>query len=172
MIGAGLIKENPSIQLWMFEDNTLGEKSERIAFQKKVEELDLNDNLIIYANQPHSKMADYFSMIGDSGGFLCSTSKIESFGYAVLEALVCRCPVLSTDSDGVRNFIKHNETGKFYTVGNINEAIQEAKELMSNMLLRETIRNNGVTHIETNFSPGKYAEDFLSMIYMLTNEDG
>ncbi|WP_454861350.1 glycosyltransferase [Peribacillus frigoritolerans] len=170
LIGAELIKENPAIQLWMFEDNTVGEESERIAFQQKIEELNLKDHLKIYANQPHIKMADYFSIIGDSGGFLCSTSKVESFGYAVLEALVCKCPVLSTDSDGVRNFIKHNLTGKFYTFGNINEAIQEAKELMSNTVLREALRKNGVAHIVENFSPEKYAEDFINMMHILKNQ--
>lgn len=170
LIGAQLIKENPAIQLWMFIDNTLGEESEKIAFKQKINELNLKENLTIYANQPHSKMADYFSIIGDSGGFLCSTSKVEAFGYAVLEAIVCRCPVLSTDSDGVRNFIKHNETGKFFELGNINQAVQEAKELMSNIQLREEIRRKGVKHIETHFSPDKYAESFLNMIHNLKNK--
>ncbi|WP_342045382.1 glycosyltransferase [Bacillus sp. OTU530] len=169
LIGAELIKENPSIQLWMFEDNTLGEKSERIAFEQKIDELNLQHNLTIYANQPHAKMADHFSIIGDSGGFLCSTSKVEGFGYAVLEAMICRCPVLSTDSDGVRSFIKHNETGKFFELGNIHQAVKEAKELMLNSELREKIRLNGVKHIEEHFSPDKYAENFLNMLYNLKN---
>ena len=163
-IGAELIKENPSIQLWMFEDNTLSTKEERAAFNRKIDELNLRKHLIIYANQPHSKMAEHFSVIGDSGGFLCSTSKVEGFGYAVLEAMVCRCPVLSTDSDGVRSFIKHNVTGMFFQLGNIDQAVKQAKELMSDNQLREKIRKNGVEHIELNFSPDKYAENFLKMI--------
>jgi len=169
-IGAKLIQENPSIQLWMFEDNTLGKKSERIAFEQKINELNLRNHLTVHANQPHSKMAEYFSIIGDSGGFLCSTSKVEGFGYAVLEAMVCKCPVLSTDSDGVRSFIKHNKTGKFFELGNINQAVQEGKELMSNPKLREEIRESGATYIKLHFSPEKYAENFLNMIYNLRNK--
>lgn len=170
LIGAELIKENPSIQLWMFEDNTLGEKSERVAFEHRIDELNLRQNLTIYANQPHYKMAEYFSIIGDSGGFLCSTSKVEGFGYAVLEAMVCRCPVLSTDSDGVRSFIIHNVTGKFFELGNINQAVKEAKELMLDIQLKEKIRQQGVEHIKEHFSPEKYAENFLNMIYSLKGE--
>lgn len=166
-IGAELIKENPSIQLWMFEDNTLSTSSERLAFEQIIRELHLNNHLTIYANQPHSKMAEYFSIIGESGGFLCSTSKVEGFGYAVLEAMVCKCPVLSTDSDGVRSFITHNVTGKFFELGNINQAVQEGKELLSNISLREEIRRNSVEHIETHFSPDEYAEKFLNMISSL-----
>lgn len=166
-IGAEMIKSNPSIQLWMFEDNTLGSMSERTAFEQTVDQLELRQNLTIFANQPHFKMAEYFSIIGDSGGFLCSTSKVEGFGYAVLEAMVCRCPVLSTDSDGVRNFIKHNITGKFIQLGNINQAVQEAKELISNTELREQIIEEGIKHIQLHFSPSKYAENFLNMIFSL-----
>lgn len=171
MIGAELIKENPTIQLWMFEDNTIGEKSERIAFEQKIIELNLKNNLTVYANQPHSKMADYFSIIGDSGGFLCSTSKVEGFGYAVLEAMICRCPVLSTDSDGVRSFIKHDITGKFFELGNINAAVKEAQELISNSGLREEIRLKGVKHIEESFSPDKYTQNFINMIRSLRNKN-
>jgi glycosyltransferase involved in cell wall biosynthesis len=167
LIGAELMRENPSIQIWMFEDNTLGIKSERIAFEQKVDELNLRSNLTVYANQPHSKMADYYSIIGDSGGFLCSTSKVEGFGYAVLEAMVCRCPVLATDSDGVRSLIKHNDTGKFFEIGNIRQAIQEGKELMSNNGLREKIKSRGAEHIKVHFSLEKYAENFLNMIHHL-----
>jgi glycosyltransferase involved in cell wall biosynthesis len=168
-IGAELIKDIPSLQLWMFEDNTLGEKSERIAFQQKINEWNLRPHLMVYANQPHDKMADYFSMIGDSGGFLCSTSKVEGFGYAVLEAMVCRCPVLSTDSDGVRSFIQHNITGKFFELGNISQAVQEGRELLSNLPLREKMRNKAVEHIETHFSLKQYQENFLNMIHSLKN---
>ncbi|MCM3774137.1 glycosyltransferase [Priestia aryabhattai] len=168
-IGAALIHENPSIELWMFEDNTLSTAEERLAFEKKVEELGLKSNLTIYANQPHSKMAEYFSIIGDSGGFLCSTSKVEGFGYAVLEAMVCKCPVLSSDSDGVRSFIKHNVTGKFFKLENIDQAVQEGKELILNISLRENIREKALEHIEMNFSPDQYAANFTNMIYELEN---
>ncbi|TYR81751.1 glycosyltransferase [Priestia megaterium] len=168
-IGATLIQENFSIQLWMFEDNTLSTPTERLAFEQKIQELNLASHLTIYANQPHSEMAKYFSIIGDSGGFLCSTSKVEGFGYAVLEAMVCRCPVLSSDSDGVRSFIKHNITGKFFTLENIDEAVREGKELLTNIPLREAIRRNAVEHIETHFSPNEYAKNFLDMIADIKN---
>ncbi|GAB1768904.1 glycosyltransferase [Priestia megaterium] len=170
-IGAALVQDNPSIQLWMFEDNTLSTPKERLAFEKKIKELELKNNLTIYANQPHSKMAEYFSIIGDSGGFLCSTSKVEGFGYAVLEAMVCKCPVLSSDSDGVRSFIKHNITGKYFSLENLNQAVNEGKELMLNTSLREKIREEALEHIELNFSPDQYAENFTNMIYKLENKN-
>lgn len=163
-IGSLLIQENPSIQLWMFEDDSLSYPSQRNAFEQKVHELKIKEHLTVYQNEPHHKMADYYSIIGDSGGFLCSTSKVEGFGYAVLEAMLCRCPVLATDSDGVKSFITHNETGKFFEFGNIEQAVQEAKQLMKDRSLREKIIEAGVQHIQENFSLEQYAIHFTNMI--------
>ncbi len=164
MIGAKLIRKNPSIRLWMFEDSTLAPPDQRKAFETVIKQLNLQSHLTVFANLPHDRMADHYSMIGDSGGFLCSTSKVEGFGYAVLEAMICRCPVLSTDSDGVRHFIIHNITGKFFTLGNIQHAVKEGHDLIANTSLREAIRQRASQHIQQNFSPGEYAAHFLNMI--------
>ncbi len=113
-------------------------------------------------------MPHYYSVIGESGGFfLLSSSVLEGFGYAVAEALSCRCPVLSTDSDGVRAFINHNSTGKFYPLGNIGQAVQEGLELMKNGPLRESIRMRGRSHIESLFSSDTYAAHFIGMLHRL-----
>lgn len=168
-ITAKLIEQNPYIEIWMFEDNTLSMQEERLNFEQKIKELNLDTHLTLYANQPHSQMAKYFSIIGDSGGFLCSTSKVEGFGYAVLEAMTCKCPVLSSDSDGVRSLLTHNVTGKLYDSGDIDQAVREGKELLSNNILREEIRRNAIEHIKMSFSPDKYAENFSNMIHSLKN---
>jgi glycosyltransferase involved in cell wall biosynthesis len=108
-------------------------------------------------------MADYFSMIGDSGGFFLSTSKVEGFGYAVIEAMSCRCPVLSSDSDGVKAFINHDITGKFYLNGNIGSAIKQAIELTDNQKLRDTIINNALNHLSL-FNLEAYALEFEKIL--------
>ncbi|MBY0159619.1 MULTISPECIES: glycosyltransferase family 4 protein [Cytobacillus] len=158
---------NPNIQLYMFEDPTLAVRSERIEFEKLIVSLGLTKNLSVMQNIPNVKMAEFFSKIGDSGGFLCSTSKVEGAPYSVLEALSCKCPILTTDSDGVRSSIIHNKTGKYYTLGNIQEAVNEAKELMTNLKLRNYIRSNGVVHVRSNFSPEEYGQNFINMLRAL-----
>jgi glycosyltransferase involved in cell wall biosynthesis len=163
-IGERFIQIYPNLKLWMFEDRTLAKPEEVGQFQLMVNELQIQDHLVTFENQPHHKMAEYFSKIGDSGGFICSTSVVEGFGYAVLEALSCRCPVLATDSDGVRSFITHNVTGKFYQHGNINDAQMQGVSLISNTDLRERIRTNGVEHVLKHFSLSEYADNFIEML--------
>lgn len=158
---------NPNLKLYMFEDPTLSTPQERVAFQQLIHQLNLQQSLTIHSNVPHDKMSEYFSIIGESGGFLCSTSKVEGAPYALLEAISCRCPVLTTDSDGVRSSIIHNETGLYYTLGNISEAVKEAEKLMKNQKLRESIRTNALLHLKENFSPERYCNHFSEMLHSL-----
>lgn len=164
-IGSHLIHYyNPYIRLWMFEDPDLANAQEREQFKREIERLKLEPYLTIYHNVPNDQMQTYFSMIGDSGGFLCLTSKEEGGPYCVLEAMSCRCPVVSSRKDGVASTIIHNETGKLYTLGDIVEALQESISLLSNEQLRESIRTEAQRLVCTEFTLERYAQNFINMI--------
>jgi glycosyltransferase involved in cell wall biosynthesis len=171
-IGKSLLSYNPSIQLWMFEDASLSAPEQRVKFQQVIRDLKLENNLTIRSNIPHSEMPDYFSKIGDSGGFLCSTSKTEGAPYAILEAMSCRCPILTTNSDGVQGYVFHNKTGKYYSHGDIAEAVQEARELMENKNLRNGIWVNALNYVKSNFTLSQYTSNFLNMLRELERQRG
>lgn len=161
---AALAANRPDLTGWIFEDAFIAGPGEREAFNAMVQELGLQQRLVVRSNMPHSHMPYYLSAIGDSGGMLLSTSYAEGFGYAVAEAMSCRCPVLSTDSDGVRCFIDHNRTGKFFVSRTVQEAVAEANELLDNRSLAERMRTEAQQHIRTHFSPGRYAADFINVL--------
>ncbi|MCP3739186.1 glycosyltransferase family 4 protein [Rossellomorea sp. BNER] len=167
-IGHRLIKDvNPKIELYMFEDPSLSSLKERNDFFQLVKLLNLREKLFLLQNVPNNKMQEYFSRIGDSGGFYCSTSKVEGAPYSLLEAMSCRCPILTTDSDGVRSAILHNQTGKYYQIGNINHAVKQAGELMSNKNTRDYIIDNAKNHVKTQFSHEQYRKNFINMLRSL-----
>lgn len=165
-IGSHLIRGyDASLQLWMFEDANLSRPEERQAFHELMQQLELEKHLQLFSNVPHTEMANFLSIIGDSGGLLCSTSIMEGQPYSILEAMSCRCPVLTTNSDGVSNSIYHNETGKYYSRGDIDHAVQEAIDLMGNAPLREHIRSTAVYHVQTYFNPDLYCVQFINMLH-------
>lgn len=167
-ISVALLKTiKQKIDLYMFEDPTIADPSELKKFETFITQSNLQNHLTRLANIPNEQMAEYLSRIGDSGGFLCMTSKVEGAPYSALEALSCRCPILTTDSDGVRSSIIHDETGKYYPLGNIREAVIQAVDLMTNQTLREYICSNGQKHVKTNFHPERYAENFREMLTSL-----
>jgi L-malate glycosyltransferase len=163
-IGASLIKTHPQLKLWMFEDNTLAAAKEKLDFEELIKELKLESHIEVFNNVPHKEMAGYYSKIGDSGGFLCTTSKVEGFGYSVLEAMSCRCPVLASNSDGILSFIHHNHTGMLFQQGDLRAAVKQGNELLLNRHLRANIINAASLHIQMHFTPELYAENFISML--------
>jgi len=168
MISKEIIQRKPEARLWLFHDPSLANPADDALFRQMLAEYGLADRIGIFVNVPHAEMPKFYSMVAASGGILLSTSIMEGFGYAVAEAISCGCPVLSTDSDGVRSFITHNFTGKFYPLGNTAAAVNEAIELMDNRELRTQIRNNGITHMSAAFSPDRYAVSFREMMTALS----
>ncbi|MNH86128.1 putative poly(glycerol-phosphate) alpha-glucosyltransferase [compost metagenome] len=165
-IGHRLSQIMPNLELRMLTDETLAAPEEQYNFKKWVANLNLT-RLQTVSNVPHNQMPIQYSMIANSGGFLLSTSMVEGFGYAVGEAIACGCPVVSTDSDGVRSFIKHNQTGKFYSLGNVDEAVSEGLDMMRNLPLRQYICEQGIRLITESFAPVNYAGSFIHMMNCL-----
>jgi|HigsolmetaAR203D_1030402.scaffolds.fasta_scaffold00175_17 glycosyltransferase involved in cell wall biosynthesis len=157
----------PQLTVWMFEDADLYEETEKIAYEQMLRDYAFNDRLVRLHNVPHEKMADMYSEIGDSGGFLCSTSYNEGFGYAMLEAMSCRCPVLASDSDGPRSFVIHDKTGKMYPVNHEEEGIRQGIDYLTKHELREKIRRRASRYVRRHFSPDAYAEQFIAMLRAL-----
>lgn len=165
LIGARLVRDyDRGIRLRMYEDPTLAVREERERMELWIERLGLRDNLSFFPNVPNADMRKHLCYIGDSGGFLCSTSKVEGAPYAILEAMSCRCPVLTSDSDGVSSSIYHRRTGLYYKLGDINQAYEEAVRLMSDVGLRASIRDEAAAHVRARFSPAGYCDSFVRMI--------
>ncbi len=165
-IAAILVERYPLLQLWMFEDANIYEPDERASFEAVLDRLSLRSRLILRSNIPHDHMPYYYSAIGDSGGLLVSTSHIESFGYAIAEAMSCRCPVLTTDSDGVRGTVIQDVTGGYFD-GTPLGGSQASVRLIEDAALRMAVRLQGEAYIRETFSFSRYAASFNSVMIAL-----
>ena len=169
LITKSLIRLHPQLRVWMFLDSIQHEEEEMVKFRKQLERKILSDNLTLMYDIPHDEMATYYSRIAQSFGFLCSTSITEGFGYAILEAMSCKCPVLTTNSDGISSFVHHNRTGKVYHLGHTAEALVHAKDLLGNHALRIQLTENAANYVQSNFSLEQYGHNFVQMINALKN---
>jgi len=154
----------PNLVMWMFEDANLSIPAEREQYDKMVADLPLHNRLLLFSNVPNVEMQYYFSAVGDSGGFMCNTSKVEGGPLSVLEAMSCKCPGLATHSDGVALTIRHNITGKNYTLGQVSQAVAEGLNLIYDHELREKIRENALQMLKNEFNPHTYCMSFIDML--------
>ncbi|MFN3405146.1 MAG: N-acetyl-alpha-D-glucosaminyl L-malate synthase BshA [Cytophagaceae bacterium] len=63
------------------------------------------------------------------------TSEKESFGLAALEAMACEVPLISTDAGGLPELNIHGKTGFISKVGDIDDMVQNALEILKDQNL-------------------------------------
>lgn len=90
----------------------------------------------------YEDMPRLYNFVGGSGGCLVSTSWGESFGMAALEAMASRCPVIATDVVGLRDIVKHGETGWLYPSMDLGRASDFVLEAIQNSDARQAIIEN------------------------------
>ncbi|MBI1755471.1 glycosyltransferase family 4 protein [Candidatus Azambacteria bacterium] len=92
-----------------------------------------------YHNLPQEKLAWLYS---GSDIFLCP-SWDEGFGLPSLEAMACKCAVVTYDNGGSRDFAFDGETALVARRRDINDLLQKLEMLVRDAVLRKKIAENG-----------------------------
>ncbi|THF73370.1 glycosyltransferase family 4 protein [Cohnella fermenti] len=163
-IAAMTAQRVPELEVWMFSDPWLAEPGEQEKLDVRLETLGISRRVFQVHHIAHVRMPDFYSVIGDSGGVLCMTSKAEGAPYTALEALSCRCPVVTSDSDGVRSALIDGKTALYYDHGDLEGARDQVVRLMTSGKLRESLIKQGERHIRDHFTLQSYADRFVRML--------
>jgi len=71
---------------------------------------------------PHEAMPHLFDAVRDSGGVVISTSRNETFGLAIAEAMARGCAVVVPDQGPFPEFVEHGSNGLRYRSGSTAQA--------------------------------------------------
>ncbi|MCM8711964.1 glycosyltransferase family 4 protein [Clostridium sp. SYSU_GA19001] len=169
-IGCNLLKKNKNLHFFI-----IGELSVNIEYFQSVKKSipqNFNSNFTFIPGIPNEKMPEIYSLAANTGGCLVSTSKHESLPMIFIEAMCCKCPVVSTDVGGVREVIINNKTGKIYNLNDINDGTTAISELIdkNNYTLRNKIINNAYYLAKTRHSLESVTARYKSILdYVLNN---
>ena len=115
----------------------VGEGPEKIASVRVAKQLGIEDRVRYLGN------FEEIQNILPCADLVFQPSEHESFGLVALEAMACRVPVLATDSGGVREVVRHGETGYLTEVGDIEAMARYAVEILTNPVLAAQMGEKG-----------------------------
>lgn len=80
---------------------------------------------------------------------LVSTSETESFGNVLVESMICKTAVISTDCGGPSEIINNDQNGILIEVGNIERLVESINSLLLNKELKDIYIENSYLKVKT-----------------------
>ena len=116
-----------------------------------VAELGLDERVIFAGSQ--SKVAEIYSL---SSVTVSASSKPESFGRSMAEALGLNCPVIATRHGGALDIVREGENGYFFDVG-------DAQALAGLFAPARELKFDGYGYVSQNFSLEQMVEKTIKV---------
>jgi len=90
------------------------------------------EKLFWYRSLPHATLPRWFDAVRDSGGLVLSTSRRESFGMAIAEAMARGCPVAAPAHGPFLELMEDGVSGALYRAGSTAAGAAAARDLLRN----------------------------------------
>jgi glycosyltransferase involved in cell wall biosynthesis len=102
---------------------------------------------------PHDCVPAVLDLVRDSGGLMISTSRGDSFGMTVAEAMARACPVLVPGRSPFTEFVEDQKTGLYYDLKGLEKAAGRVRELLEDSERRRRLGWAGRESILATYSP-------------------
>ena len=118
----------------------------RQSIERLIVELDLNQRVRL------SGWVDDIAGLLSTFDLFVSPSRSEPFGLSIVEAMAAGTPVVASMSEGAREIIDDNLTGRLVPIGDVDTLAKVICELLSNPAQREHLSGNAQRVVRERFS--------------------
>jgi glycosyltransferase involved in cell wall biosynthesis len=123
--------------------------------------LGINNNIRWAGHIDSKNLSKYYSLFD-----VCIlTSHFEGFGQSISESYLCQTPCVVSDVGGLRNQVKHAETGYLSDPDNQTEFANFIGELLENESKKKRFGSTGKKHIQNNYILDKTGEKYNSILF-------
>ncbi len=116
---------------------------------------------------PYGTMARIYQIAAASGGLLLVTSRCESFGMAVAEALMCGCPVVASDVGAIAEVCADRVMLRLYPFGDYQRAAVEVGHVFDVGPTPMGYRDRLHQSLARKLSPEVICKEFLTLVERL-----
>lgn len=118
----------------------------RQGIERLIAKLDLNQRVRL------SSWVDDIAELLSTFDLFVSPSRSEPFGLSIVEAMAAGTPVVASTSEGAREIINDNDTGRLVPIGNVDALAKVICELLSNPAQRDHLSANAQRVVRERFS--------------------
>ncbi|MFK3936306.1 N-acetyl-alpha-D-glucosaminyl L-malate synthase BshA [Alkalihalobacillus sp. NPDC078783] len=132
----------------------IGDGQELPAARELITELGLEDQVLVLGSQKH--LAELLSI----SDVMLLLSEKESFGLVALEAMACGVPVIGTRIGGIPEVIKDGETGFLCEVGDVEDVMRRAIQLVADPSTLQQFRETAMQDVIRRFNADKIVSEY------------
>ncbi len=132
---AAIIKQRSTtpVEFLIVGEDASKKKQNRAALETLIAELNLREHI-----QLLGRREDVAQILASLDVFV-SASRSEAFGLAIIEAMACGAAVVATATEGAREIVDDNLTGKLVPIGDVEALAEAALLLLEDAPLRASI---------------------------------
>lgn len=162
-IGRRALQGRPDAVLWIVAEPGEGSVAPRLFAQAR--DGGLLARLRWFRGVPHGRIPVFLDAIRASGGVVVCTSRAESFGMAVVEAMARACVVVAPRQGPFTDLVSDGETGLLYDGDDGDEAAGRIRQALDDEELRARVGLAARRSVLARFTPERCvdaAESFLA----------
>lgn len=152
-----VIKEFPEIKL-----KILGVGTQLSSLRALAQELKIEKNIEFLGNQPREKVLEVFSTCY----FTVVPSRVEAFGYVVIESFAVKIPVIGSHTSGIAEIIRDGQDG-FLVDLNPQSLSKQMVFILKNPELRQEMSNSCYERFKKEFELNKIVNEISNYISSL-----
>ncbi len=144
---------------YQIEFHIAGEGKDKLAVQKLINKLGLDQFVIFHGNLDRKAVKDFLAF---SDIYLQSSSN-EALPNSILEASAMALPIVSTNVGGIPEALIHNKTALLVNPGHFQEMASEISDLIENKSKREEFGLAAREFMTENFHPDLELNKWLNL---------
>jgi len=138
----------------------LGEGSLKVALEKKVDEMGLQDCVTLGGHIAYQQLPDYYRQ---ASVFLL-TSHYEGFGRVAVEAGYFELPVVAPHITGIEDIVVDGSTGFLHTPDDVQGMVDSIIKLLKNDHLREALGREARMRVMDIYSPERLERAWVELL--------
>jgi glycosyltransferase involved in cell wall biosynthesis len=139
-------REREDVEFIIVGEDKSEQRENRTALETLIDDLDLNQRVKLAG-----WIEDVASMLSTFDLFV-SSARTEPFGLSIVEAMAAGVPVVATGSEGAREIIEPNQTGRLVPIGEVQETAKAIIDLLKDRNERERLAQNAQIAARERFS--------------------